>query len=369
MRVIWFNWRDIKHPESGGAEVFTHEVIRRLEKKGYVITLFAERFPDSLQEEYVDGIRIIRDGGKYGVYRKAKEFYNKYKNNYDFVIDEINAKPFLTPKFVKNNPILAISHHVSLKAWSLELPFPLGYIGYYLYERRGYSHYENIPTVTVSESSKKNLEKIGLKKICVVPEGLNTISLNNVAQKQLSPVIAFVGRLKRNKLPDHALKAFSIIRKSVPDARMWIIGDGYMRKKLEQNSDSSIIFYGHVGEDLKYELMSQAHILLVPGVHEGWGLVVTEANAMGTPAIAYDIPGLKDSIVDGKTGILVKKNSPADMAMHALSLLSDPHRLGQLSRNALDFSRQFSWDNTANGFDKIIQKIYKEHLTSAVNCP
>lgn len=367
MRILWLNWRDIKNPDAGGAEVFTHEVIRRLEKKDYDTTLFAERFSNSLQVEYVDGVRIIRDGGKYGVYRKAREYYNRYKNSYDFVIDEINARPFLTPRFVKNKPILALSHHISLEAWCLELPFPLGHIGYYFYHRQGMSYYENIPTATVSESSKKNLEKIGLKKVVVVPEGVNVNVLDNIPQKQVSPVVAYVGRLKRNKLPDHALRAFSLIKKTIPDARMWIIGDGYMRKKLEQKSNSSITFYGHVSEDLKYKLMGQAHLVLVPGVHEGWGLVVTESNAVGTPTIAYDVPGLKDSIKDGKTGILVKENSPEGMAQSAISLLRDPLRLAELSSNALDYSRQFSWDNAANVFDRIIQETYNEYHTSIDN--
>jgi glycosyltransferase involved in cell wall biosynthesis len=367
MRLIWFNWRDIKHPEHGGAEVFTHEVIRRLEKKGYVITLFSERFPGSVQEDYIDGVRIYRDGGRYSVYRKAREFYLKNKNNYDFVIDEINAKPFLTPGYVKNHPVLAITHHVSLEAWCLELPFPLGHIGYYLCERHGLSHYKNIPTVTVSESNKKNLEKIGLKKVYVVPEGINAIALDKIVQKQPPPVFVFVGRLKRNKLPDHAIKAYSLIKERIPSARMWVVGDGYMRKKLEQNTDGSVTFYGHVEEQLKLDLMRKAHLILVPGVHEGWGLVVTESNAMGTPAIAYNVPGLKDSIIDNKTGILVRKNSPKDMAMHAISLISDTGRLAQLSKNALDFSRQFSWDNTADAFDKIIQTTYDEFSSTSVN--
>jgi glycosyltransferase involved in cell wall biosynthesis len=369
MRILWFNWRDIKHPEAGGAEVFTHEVMRRLDKKGYDTTLFAERFPNSLPLEYVDDVRIIREGGKYNVYRKAREYYNQYKKSYDFVIDEINARPFLTPKFVKSQPILALSHHVSLEAWCLEFPFPLGHIGYYIYQRRGLSCYENIPTATVSESSKKNLQKIGLRKVFVVPEGLNISSSDKIPQKQHLPTIAFVGRLKRNKLPDHAVRAFSLIKKSIPHAKMWIIGDGYMRKKLEQIGDESITFYGHVKEDIKYKLLSQAHLLLVPGVHEGWGLVVTESNARGTPAVVYNVPGLKDSTKDGKTGIIVKENSPKGLAECAISLLKDHFRLNELSRNALDFSRQFSWENTAEAFDRIIKEIYKDYHNPIATYP
>jgi glycosyltransferase involved in cell wall biosynthesis len=95
-------------------------------------------------------------------------------------------------------------------------------------------------------------------------------------------------------------------------------------------------------------------LILVPAVLEGWGLVVTESNAMGTPAVAYNVAGLRDSIIDGKTGILVKNKSPESLADSAICLLKDKDRLGKLSFNALSFSRQFSWDNTANEFDRII---------------
>lgn len=145
---------------------------------------------------------------------------------------------------------------------------------------------------------------------------------------------------------------------------MWIMGDGYMREKLEKSSNSSITFYGRVDENLKYELLSRAHLVVVPGVHEGWGLVVTESNAMGTPAVAYNVPGLRDSITDGKTGIIVKENSPECLAYTAISLLRDQPLVTKLSQSALDFSKQFSWDNTADVFDNMIKDIYKAYYLS-----
>ena len=135
---------------------------------------------------------------------------------------------------------------------------------------------------------------------------------------------------------------------------MWIIGDGYFRKKLESFKKDDVTFYGYVSNEKKYELLSRAHIILVPGVREGWGQVVTEANAMGTPAIGYNVPGLRDSIRHLETGITVMEKTPAAMAQHAISLLRDSDRLSRYSNNALDFSRQFSWDKTVNLFEKVL---------------
>ena len=99
-------------------------------------------------------------------------------------------------------------------------------------------------------------------------------------------------------------------------------------------------------------------MLLVPAVREGWGLVVTEANAMGTPAVAYNVPGLRDSVVNGVTGVLVSNNTPNDLAECAIALLRDQVLLEKYSNNALENSRQYNWDITANSFElKIIDVV------------
>jgi glycosyltransferase involved in cell wall biosynthesis len=355
MRVLWFNWRDIKHPEAGGAELFTHEVMLRLVKRGYDMTLYCAEFLNSPKTENIDGVEIIRDGGKYSVYNKAKNYYKKHGNNYDLVIDEVNTRPFLTPKFVKGKPILALYHSLTRRGWFHETFFPINYIGYYYLERKWLSYYKDVMTVTVSNSSKEGLESMGLKKILIVPEGVSVTPLSRVPVKASTPLIVFVGRLKRHKLPQHAIEAFTIIKKEVPSAKLWIIGEGYLRKELEKLGVKDVTFLGHVKDELKFDILRQAHLILVPATLEGWGLVVTESNAMGTPAVAYDVAGLRDSIIDGKTGILVKDNSPESLARSAISLLNDPDTLSELSFNALSFSRNFSWDITAQKFDKIIK--------------
>ena len=355
LRLLWFNWRDIKHPDAGGAEVFTHEVAHRLAKKGYDVTLFTARSPNSSKREEIDGLKIVRDGGKYTVYNKAKHHYKTYKEDYDIVIDEINTRPFLTPKFVTDKPILAIFHQLAREFWFYETPFPLNYLGYYYLEKKWLSYYRNVPVITVSNSSRHDLSQMGLKKIFIVPEGLNVTPLPSVREKGNSPIVVFIGRLKKAKLPDHAIEAFKLIKEEIKDAKMWVIGSGYMSERLQNSKVNDVFFYGNVTNDTKYNLLSRAHLVLVPAVREGWGLVVTESNAMGTPALGYNVPGLRDSIKDGTTGILTKDNSPCALSESAVRLLNDKELLYKLSQNALAYSRQFSWENTAQEFDNIIR--------------
>jgi glycosyltransferase involved in cell wall biosynthesis len=357
VRVLWFNWRDLKNPDAGGAEVFTHEVMIRLAKMGHEITLFCPLFPNATPKEKIDGIEIIRSGGVFTVYLKAKQFYNKNKDRYDLVIDEINGKPFLSPKIVGDKPVLVLFHQLIHDIWFYETHFPLNWLCYYYLEKKWLSTYKNTPAITVSPSSKEDLEKHGFNKVSIVTVGVNTKPLENVAQKEFEPTVVYLGRLKRHKMPDHALKAFAMIKNELPHAKMWVIGDGDMREELKLMNIQDVVFYGHIKDELKYDLLRKAHLLLVPSLREGWGLVVTEANAMGTPAIAYDSPGLRDSVVDEKTGILVKDKTPQNLASSALALLKNPDLLKIFSDNALIFSRRFSWDNTAEEFDKIIKRL------------
>ena len=248
MRILWFNWRDIKHPEAGGAEVLTHEVMVRLAKVGHEMTLFCPSIPSGLKKEEIDGVQIIRSGGKYSVYRKAKEFFKKNTKNYDFIIDEINAKPFLSPGMVKAKPILALFHQLIDKEWFYEVPFPLNYLCYYYLEPKWLSKYKEIPTATVSSSSEQDLKKYGFKRVFVVPMGLSVTPLEKLHEKESSPTVLYIGRLKRHKLPDHALEAFTIIKKQLPDSKMWVIGDGMMLDKLKKMNIRDVTFYGHASK-------------------------------------------------------------------------------------------------------------------------
>jgi len=356
MRILWFNWRDIKHPEAGGAEVLTHEVMRRFVKRGYEMTLFCPKVGGRPSEEKIDGVNIVREGGRYTVYGHGRSYFKRHRDKYDFVIDEVNPRPFLNPGILDGKPALVLFHQMIREEWFYEMPFPLSYFCSF-YENRWLAPYKQTPTLTVSASSKKDLEEIGFKQVKVIPMGISTVPLSEVGQKEENPTVAFIGRLKRHKLPDHAIRAFLIIKKDIPSAKMWMIGAGYMLNELEKLGNKDVTFFGHTENRVKYELLSRAHLTLVPSMREGWGLIVTESNAMGTPVVAYDVNGLRDSVLDGRNGILVKDKTPESLAKHALNILTDKERLKRFCANALEYSRQFSWDKTVDYFSTQIDDV------------
>ena len=354
MRILWLNWRDIKHPEAGGAEVLTHEVMRRLVQRGYEMTLFCPKVMGRPNDEEIDGINIVRGGGKYTTYGRGRSYFKRNRDKFDLVIDEINPRPFLNPKILDGKPVVVLFHQMIREEWFYEMPFPMSYFCNF-YENRWLLPYRHTLTLTVSQSSRNDLEKIGFKNVKVIPMGISREPVNEIGQKENNPTVIFIGRLKRHKLPDHALKAFLIIKKAIPSAKMWVIGEGYMLNELRQLASRDIKFFGHVENELKYDLLSRAHLVLIPSIREGWGLIVTESNAMGTPVVAYDVNGLKDSVVDGTNGILDMEKTPESLARCAINLLTDTIEIRKLSLGAQEYSRQFSWDKTADYFSTQIE--------------
>ena len=342
----------------GGAEVFTREVLKRWAAAGHEITLFTSQFKGGKQNEVNDGINITRSGGKYTVYWKARDYYRKVfsSEKYDAVIDEINTVPFLTPKFVtKREKIFALIHQLAREYWFYETPLPASYLGYYILENRWLKNYRNIPTITVSESSKKDLEELGFKKTFVVGEGLNFEPLQKLGKKKDFPVIVFAGRLKKAKRPDEAVKAFKIVKQKIPDAELWIIGDGYLKKKLTRDSPKGVRFFNPSSNEERREIIKRSWVLVNPSIREGFGLNVIEASALGVPTVAYNVPGLRDAIVNGETGLLSPAGSTQKLAETILQILVDPDLRTKLSEHALVRARNFSWDKVANEFMNVIK--------------
>jgi len=342
----------------GGAEVFTHEIAKRWVDTGHEVTLFTSEFPDCKREEILDGVRVIRRGGKYSVYGRARKYYKKYfsKENFDLIIDEVNTRPFFTPKFVNNGEkIVCLIHQLAREYWFYETPFPISHIGYYFLEDRWLRNYVNVPTVTVSESTRKDLLDLGFKQVFVVPEGLNFRPLSSVPKKENHPVVVYVGRLRKAKRPDHAVKAFRNVRNSIPDAELWIIGDGSFKGDLTRLANGGVRFFSGLSDGERRDLIGRAWVLVNPSVREGFGLNIVEANALGVPCVAYDVPGLRDAVLDGKTGFLAESGNIEALAKGIIQIFTDDSLRAKFSQECLVYSKGFTWERVAEEFINMIR--------------
>lgn len=370
MNILIFSWRGPYHPNAGGAEVSTHEHAKRWIKKGYAVTLFTSYYEGAKKEEQIDGISIKRRGGQFlGVHWEAFKWYifNSHPK-FDLVIDQFHGIPFFTPLYVKAKK-LAFIHEVTKEVWRFnQFRFPVNYlvavIGF-LVEPLIFRFYQQIPFMTVSESTQKDLAAWGIPKenISVIHNGV-TVPKIALPEKQILKTVTFLGALARDKGVKQALKVFSILQKQYKrNIQFWIIGkaDPAYLKSLKEYAKKlnlkKMKFWGYVSEKKKFQLLAQSHVLLNPSVREGWGLVVIEAARVGTPTVAPDVAGLKDSIKDGETGVLSKKNDENNLASEIVSLLSDKKRYNRISHSAVVWSQNFSWDKASRMSMDLIKRI------------
>lgn len=370
MNILIFSWRGPGHPNAGGAEISTHEHAKGWVQAGHDVTLFTAAFIGCKEQEVVDGLNIIRRGRQiFGVQWEAFKWYlSKDHPKYDLIIDQFHGIPFFTPLYVKVKK-LAFIHEVTKEVWKLNpLVFPFNFITAILgsvLEPLIFQLYRKNYFMTVSESTKKDLVDWGIpqKNITVIHNGLNMPRIK-FYPKEKKKTLIFLGALSKDKGIEDALKIFSILDKT-GNFQFWIVGKGdfryleYLKSQARKlGIDKKVKFWGFVSKEKKYELLTRAHILINPSIREGWGFVVMEAASVGTPAVGYNVPGLRDSILDGKTGILSKEYSVDSLADEIVKLLENEERYSKIGRNAIIWSKNFSWDKATKMSTDLINKIF-----------
>lgn len=358
MNILWLSWRDIKNPNFGGAEKVAFETASRFVKRGDKVTIFTSSFPHAKVNENIDGLKIIRRGNQISCRLHAFLYYLKKSKDFDVIIDEINTIPFFSVLYAKPKTV-ALIHQLAKEYWFKETFFPISIIGYLL-EPLWLKLYSNRPTIALSESTKTDLVNLGFKKIKTYRPGLDIIPEFKTEEKE--SLVLFVGRLTKAKNPRDAIIAFGEILRKVPKSQLIIIGKGNPKyeQKLKNlvkiaHLENSVRFTGYIDNIEKIQLLKRAKIVLIPSVREGWNLVATEANATGCVPIGYNVPGLRDSILNQKTGVLVAKKSPEKLAQAALAVLSDENLYQSLAKNGLAWSKKFNWDKTFSSFKEIIK--------------
>lgn len=360
MRILWINHRDPKHPHAGGAEVRFREISKRLVNIGYEVTLLCEKVEGTASEETASGISIKRMGNKASIHLLALKYVARFGSKYDLIIDDIaHAIPWFSP-LVTRTPVIAQIHHVHQEVLYIELPKYVA-CGVARLEKTLPKVYKNF--IAVSKSTKEELVNrfniIG-KNIAVIPNGVDSAKYKP-GPKDPDPTILWVGRIKRYKNLEDLLFAYKIIRHRIKNSQLIIIGSGDHEPKIRKFSNElelkNVRFLGKVSEKEKIRWMQKAWVIVSTSIIEGWGMTITEAAACGTPAVAYDVPGLRDSVVHLKTGILVESRNLKKLADAIILLLTDENLRARLSENACRHSRGLDWDLIARDFVRVIKKV------------
>lgn len=295
MRVLIYNWRDLDHPHAGGAEVYVHEVARAWVREGHEVTIFSSRAGSLPPTSSRDGVAIVRRGRRFTVYREARRFWSaEGAGRFDVVVDAVNTRPFMTPTYVTDTPVVALIFQIAGDIWNHHFTWPIAAIGRHWLEPRWLRAYQNTLVLTISESSRASLVDLGLRDIRIVPVG-SPPPPSSLPAKESRSTVVFLGRLAQNKRPADAIAAFEFAAARL-DLQLWVLGTGPLEQQLRKRSPSGVTFFGRVSDDEKMDLLARAHVLVATSVREGWGMCVTEAASVGTPAITYDVPGLRESV-------------------------------------------------------------------------
>lgn len=364
LNILLLNWRDIRHPKAGGAEIVTMEHTKGWVKKGHTVTWLTSRYKGSKKDEIIDGVYIMRRSGSLFIYLWGFFYTLLYGFHYDVIIDEIHALPFLTPLATKT-PKIAFIHEVAGKIWDYMAPFPISAFGK-MFERIYFPLYKSVVFWTDSYSTIEELQQMGISKSnCVeIPCPIHKKEIRDITKKENNPTFIFVSRVVAMKGIQDVIDSFTYILKELPSAQLLIVGSGEVRyvnslKKYihDLGIEQHIRFLGKLDEDLKLALMKQSHILLHASVKEGWGLVVLEAASQGTPSVVYNVPGLKDVVKHNKTGFIVNQNVPKHLAKAALELYKDAGRYKRYQAEGKKWVDSLKWDEVISKSELLLQTV------------
>lgn len=364
MNILILNWKDIKNPDRGGAEVIAFELAKRLVKDGHSVVFFSRRFFGCLEKEVIDGVEIIRRGNKLTVYLAAYLYYKNSREKFNQVVDMINTIAWQTPLYVPKSKRIAYLNQLAKEVFFYELPWPLSKVAYMLEEFQ-YLFYKKTRFLCYSNSTKQDLISLGIleKNIYIFPIGIDHTRYEKRGKKSKYPLFVFVGRISKMKRVDVCIKAVCKVAEKHSTSKFFIVGNGpqenYLEKLVRSLKISDNIFFinkdnffiDRIKKDIKIELMQKAWALILPSVKEGWGLVVTEAGACGTPAIVSNVTGLKDSVINNKTGIILSKHpTEYELSSAIIKIIENKKFREKISKGAVNYAQKFTWDKCYEEF-------------------
>lgn len=364
-KILIFSWRDPMHPSAGGGEAYLYEQARLWVAAGHDVTWVAQRVTSQPADASMQGIRVVRRGRVPSIFWAAAWWYlSASPRDYDFLLDCMNGIPFFSPLF-STKPKVCLVHHLHSPHFREELPWPLSSIAAAVETKLVPLVYRRVPFITVSDSTRSEMEKHRMSRLPIklVHNGVSASLVPG--EKAPVPTVLYLGRLRKYKRVRKLIDAFVQVKTEVPNARLVIAGtgddEGDLRAYVRERAIPDVEFTGRVDDVEKVRLMQAAWVFGMPSSTEGWGVVVIEANACRTPAIAYNVGGLRDCIKHEETGFLAA--SDVDFADHLTSLLSDSGLRNDMSDRAQDWAQFFSWQRSA---DITLEQIRNAQPWSAV---
>ncbi len=369
LRLLVINWQDRRNPQAGGAEVHLHEIFGRLAARGHDVRLLVSGWADGSVREVVDGMRVFRAGRRHTFPVHLRSLYESacHGTGIDLVVEDINKLPLYAPLWARK-PVVGLVPHLFGTTAFREAAWPMA-ATVWAAERGIPWAYRGVPFQAISESTADDLESRGLdrSRIEVIHPGIDHERFRPGAEDSrfAEPTIVYVGRLKRYKGLEVVLQGLARLTGEGLEPRLLIAGRGDDRPRLERAARKMelaerVRFLGYLGEDEKVELLQRAWVNVYPSPKEGWGLTNVEAAACGTPTVASDSPGLRESVEDGVSGYLVAHADPLAWGDRLRAILVDADRRRDLGAGATEHAARFSWDRAASETEQSLVRIIRD---------
>ncbi|MEE8134722.1 MAG: glycosyltransferase family 4 protein [Gemmatimonadales bacterium] len=356
MKIIAVNWLDRANPKAGGAEIHFHEIFGRMVARGHEVTMVTSGWGSGKLRETVDGIDVHRFGGRHTFALKGRGALRRLlkEQSFDIVVEDINKLPLflsnltnlpfyvIVPHLFGSTAFQAESLPIASIVWLAERPIPMMY-------RRAAFH-------AISDSTKDDLVSRGVapESIRVIYPGVDSkhYSPDPSMPRRPEPSFLYIGRLKRYKGVDIAVRAVAAARSRGHRLTLDVAGVGDDMQRLRKlvaalGMGDQVHFLGFVSEAKKIELLRETWAALLPSSKEGWGISNIEAAACGTPAVASDSPGLRESVRHDQTGILVPHGDVEAMATALIRLSEHPEVVESFGVAARRFAEELSWEESA----------------------
>ncbi len=370
LAILVVNWQDRHNQNAGGAEEHLHQVFGRLAARGHRVTLLCSGWRGARPEVEIDGIRVLRTGGRYTFNFAAPLSHGRHlaDERFDVVVEDLNKVPMLATRWADARARLLLVHHL-FGATAFREANPLLASATWLFERIIPAVYRGIDCVAVSESTRDDLVRRGLDadRISVIRNGVDLDGLGPARERYPDPTVVFLGRLKRYKRVDLVLQAVRRLRDRGVNVRMVVAGKGDARDALERTArglgiQDHVRFAGFVPEDEKRELLSRSWVHALTSPKEGWGIASIEASACGTATVASNSPGLRETVRDGETGVLVP-HGDVDALAAALARVLEPSTRERMGIAAREMARQYTWEGVATAFEDLLGRLVAEART------
>ncbi len=353
MRLLVVNWQDRQNPQAGGAELHLHEIFGRIAAAGHAVTLLCSGWEGAPRRVVLDGMDVHRVGTRYTFQFLARRYYAQHlaAELHDVLIEDVNKVPLYTPLWGARRTVTIVPHLMGTTVFR-EAPLPLASV-VWLAERPFPLVYRRTPFEAISESTRDDLAARGIpaSNVRVIYCGIDWATYTPApAMRADEPLFVYLGRLKRYKGVDIVIRAFAAM--AHPGATLAIAGSGDYQPALESLASSldlgdRVRFLGFVSEAEKVALLRRAWALAFASPKEGWGITNLEAAACATPVVASDSPGLRESVRDGETGVLVPHGDVGAMGRAMARLAGDRRLVDTFGMAGRRFAETFTWDRAA----------------------